>query len=85
MTVRSITVGGANGNKPSLAAMLVQVANKFESKIYIEEEDLKINVKSIMGMLTLEMPAGKTLRMTADGEDEVTALDAIADYLGSAS
>ena len=34
-------------------ANLVQVANRYESKIYLEHGDSRVNAKSIMGMMSL--------------------------------
>lgn len=62
-------------------AMLVQVASRFESSIYILSEDKKVNVKSIMGMMTLTLDKGQIITVTADGEDEQTAIESIESYL----
>ena len=40
-------------------ALLVQVASQFESNIYVEVEDKKVNAKSIMGMMTLSIVPGE--------------------------
>lgn len=81
MTVKNLVVGSDAEKTPNLAAKLVQEASKFESKIYIEDEDLKINVKSIMGMMSLSISAGRNIKITAEGDDEIIALNAISDYL----
>ncbi|MBP3604345.1 MAG: HPr family phosphocarrier protein [Lachnospiraceae bacterium] len=62
-------------------AMLVQVASRFESSIYIVAQDKKVNAKSIMGMMTLTLNKGETITVTADGEDEQTAIESISNYL----
>ena len=54
-------------------AMLVQVASQFESKIYVESEDKKINAKSIMGMMGLGLATGEEIQIMADGADEEAA------------
>ena len=64
-------------------AMLVQVASQFESKIYVESEDKKINAKSIMGMMGLGLATGEEIQIMADGADEETALDSIEKYLSN--
>ena len=38
-------------------SMLVQEASKYESNIYIEVDDKRINAKSIMGMMSLGLCA----------------------------
>lgn len=62
-------------------AMLVQVASRYESNIYIISGEKKVNAKSIMGMMTLTLDKGQTITVTADGEDEQTAIENIENYL----
>lgn len=62
-------------------AMLVQVASRYESSIYIVSEGKKVNAKSIMGMMTLSLSQGQSVTVTADGEDEQTAIESIENYL----
>lgn len=62
-------------------AMLVQVASRYESSIYIISGEKKVNAKSIMGMMTLTLDKGQTITVTADGEDEQTAIENIENYL----
>lgn len=64
-------------------AVFVQVASKYESAIYVEWENKKINAKSIMGMMTLGLAAGQSIKVTADGEDEAEAIQNIETYLGT--
>lgn len=65
----------------SPVAMLVQLASRFESEIYIEDGSKRFNAKSIMGMMTLGLEEGKQLSLTATGADENEAIKEIADYL----
>lgn len=65
----------------SPVAMLVQLASRFESEIYIEDGSKRFNAKSIMGMMTLGLEEGKQLSLTATGADENEAIQEIADYL----
>ena len=66
-------------------AMLVQVASRYESSIYIISEGKKVNAKSIMGMMTLTLDKGQTITVTADGEDEQTAIENIENYLSGSA
>ena len=70
-----------NGLEARPIALLVQVASQYDSSIYIEYGDKRVNAKSIMGMMTLVLVAGDTVAVTADGSDEETAVDAIVTYL----
>ena len=62
-------------------AMLVQKASKYESSIYIQSGDKRVNAKSIMGMMTLGMDLSENLEVSADGVDEEIALDGITGFL----
>ena len=64
-------------------ARLVQVASQFESRIYVESGTKKVNAKSIMGMMTLKFGDGKEVYISADGDDEVSAVDEMERYLTS--
>ncbi|MCM1495575.1 MAG: HPr family phosphocarrier protein [Bacteroides sp.] len=67
-------------SKPPIA-MFVQVASQYESKIYLEVDDKRINAKSIMGMMSLALSQGDELLVSCDGTDELAALEGIADFL----
>ena len=62
-------------------AFLVQIASRFESKIYIDHDNKHVNAKSIMGMMSLDVENGTLLSLSADGEDEDEALDKIGEFL----
>lgn len=59
------------------AALLVQEACKFSSRILIEQGGKTVNVKSMMGVLSLGIPSDAKLVLAVDGDDEQKAMDAI--------
>ena len=59
------------------AAMIVKVANKFGSELFMEKDTIKINGKSIMGVITLGAGYKSEIKITCEGEDEVAMADAI--------
>ena len=83
MIKKPITVQLANGLEARPVALLVQVASQYESKIYVETENKKVNAKSIMGMMTLGLNAGESVVVRADGTDEQAAIENIEKYLSS--
>ena len=83
MIKKPITVQLANGLEARPVALLVQVASQYESKIYVETENNKVNAKSIMGMMTLGLNAGESVVVSADGTDEQAAIENIEKYLSS--
>lgn len=62
-------------------AQLVQVASQFNSEIYVEVGEKKVNAKSIMGMMTLGLDAGEEITLLTSGEDEEAAMNSIERYL----
>ncbi len=81
MTKKETIIRLENGLEARPIALLVQVASQYDSSIYIEYGDKRVNAKSIMGMMTLVLVAGDTVTVTADGSYEDTAVDAIVTYL----
>ncbi len=79
MTQKSIIV------KTSLdarqAAYFVQTAGKFEADIHVSIDEKKINAKSIMGTIALNMQEGQTALIIADGADEAAAVEELAAVL----
>lgn len=81
MKSKEITIRLENGLEARPVAMLVQVASKYESSIYLEADSKKVNAKSIMGMMSLGLDTGEKVNAFADGADEDEALKGIEDYL----
>lgn len=83
MISKNITINIPTDMEALPVALLVQVASQFESNIYVEVEDKKVNAKSIMGMMTLGLNAGESVVVSADGTDEQAAIENIEKYLSS--
>ena len=81
MIKKPITVQLANGLEARPVALLVQVASQYESKIYVETENKKVNAKSIMGIMAFNPHNGVEVEIEADGADEAEALTAMEKFL----
>ncbi len=81
MTKKETKICLENGLEARPVALLVQIASQFDSSIYIEYMEKRVNAKSIMGMMTLVLTAGDQVVISADGKDEEAAVDAIISYL----
>ena len=81
MVTKKITIKIPSGLDARPAALLVQVASQYESSIYIECEEKKINAKSIMGMMSLALVNGKEVLLDVEGEDEQEAMEALVKFL----
>lgn len=65
------------------SSKLVQLANKFNSTIFIENGNRRANAKSLMSVMMLSAKIGSMIDITADGEDENIALSAITELINS--
>ncbi|GKX30432.1 HPr-like protein Crh [Vallitalea longa] len=81
MIEKKITVKIASGLEARPVALFVQVASQFESNIYVEMQDKKVNAKSIMGMMSLGVLEGEDITITAEGTDEEKAINELEKYL----
>jgi len=77
MTEKIVTVSNRAGIHARPSALLVQTTKNFSSNIYIEKGSDRINAKSIMGIITLGASYGTELKIIAEGEDEVSAVDTL--------
>ena len=62
-------------------ANLVQLANRYNSRVYIEMETKRVNAKSIMGMMSLALINGEEAVLDVCGEDEEEAIAALEEFL----
>lgn len=85
MITKKIQIQLQNGLEARPVAVLVQVASQYNSSIYVECDDRKVNAKSIMGMMTLGLTAGEEVVVSANGDDEQTAMDDLVKYLSTAN
>ena len=61
--------------------MLVQIASQFDSQIYVENNNARVNAKSIMAVMSLGVKKGNEVIITAEGEDEEDAIAEIQKVL----
>ena len=81
MTKKDTVIRLENGLEARPVALLVQVASQFDSSIYIEYGEKRVNAKSIMGMMSLGLDIGEKVTVVVDGSDEGAALEGIDNYL----
>lgn len=81
MTKRSIQINLESGLEARPVALLVQEASKYDSIIYIQSGDKRVNAKSIMGMMSLGLDNGEQLEVSAEGSDEQAAVEGIESFL----
>ena len=77
MKERKIIIKNKLGLHARAAAKIVTLTNKFDSIINIVNGNKSADAKSIMKILMLSAPKGTEIKITADGKDEVLALDSL--------
>ena len=65
------------------AALFVQAANKFDSRIIVEKDNERVNGKSIMGILTLGVERGSSIIIEAEGQDAQMAISELERLVSS--
>ena len=63
------------------SSKFVEVTNKYKSEIFIEFNDIKVNAKSILGLLSLAISFNDEFEIFVEGEDEDKALNEINDLI----
>jgi phosphocarrier protein len=75
MTTRKVTILNRAGIHARPASLIVQTAQLFTSSIWLEKDNVKINAKSIMNILTLGATYQTEMILSAEGPDEVKAVE----------
>ena len=82
MVSKTVKITNRLGLHARPSARVVQVASGFKSDIFLEKEAGRpVNGKSIMGVLTLAAAMGTEILVTAEGDDEEKALEAVSEVL----
>ena len=63
------------------ATISVNIANRFKSQVSITYDDHTVNMKSILGVMSLGIPSQAEITITCDGEDEELAIETISNIL----
>ncbi|SDC19992.1 phosphocarrier protein [Terribacillus halophilus] len=81
MQEKTFTITSETGIHARPATLLVNKAGQFNSEIELTFKEKKVNLKSIMGVMSLGVPQGAQVVITADGNDEEAALEGIQEVL----
>ncbi len=80
---RNVTISNESGLHARPASLFVNKANTFKSEINVEVNGKRTNAKSILGLLSLAIPQGQTLKIIAEGVDEEAALESLCSLVES--
>ena len=83
MVKRTVTIQADLDMDTRPVAHLVQEASQYSSKVCIEMDNKKINAKSIMGMMSLNLGKGTSFTVVAEGDDEENAVNGVEAFFVS--
>ena len=83
MCVKDVVVQNQVGLHARPATFFIQKANEFNSSIWVEKDDRRVNAKSLLGVLSLGIVGGTTIRIIADGTDDEVAVDGLVQLVQS--
>ena len=78
---KEVVVRCESGLHNRQATYFVQKANEFESSIWLESDNRKMNAKSLLGIMSLCIDNGSEVTLSAVGSDEKAAVDALDELL----
>ena len=83
MFVKEVTVENQVGLHARPATFFIQKANEFKASIWVEKDERRVNAKSLLGVLSLGIVGGTTIRLIADGSDEQQAIEGLVKLIES--
>ena len=81
MRQASVTIVNRLGLHARPAAELVKVSSRFRSRITLSMDEVEVDGKSIMGVMMLAAEEGSTIRVRAQGPDELDAVEALRELV----
>ncbi|MGL4949340.1 MAG: HPr family phosphocarrier protein [Anaeroplasmataceae bacterium] len=78
---KKILVKSTFGLHASLASKIVQTANMYDVKVDLIYKDKVVDVKSILGLMSLAIPSGENVTIVATGEHAADAINDITEIL----
>lgn len=83
MFVKDVMVQNQVGLHARPATFFIQKANEFKATVWVEKEERRVNAKSLLGVLSLGIVGGTTIRIIADGSDEEEAVESLVKLVQS--
>lgn len=83
MFVKEVAVQNHVGLHARPATFFIQKANEFKSSIWVEKEERRVNAKSLLGVLSLGIVGGTSIRIIADGTDEQQSVESLVKLIES--
>ena len=78
MKEQTFTITDDTGIHARPATLLVNKAGQYESDVQMHYNGKTVNLKSIMGVMSLGVPKGAEIKVTCEGPDEDEAIEGVA-------
>ena len=78
---KEVVVRCESGLHNRQATYFVQKANEFECSIWLESGNRKMNAKSLLGIMSLGIVTGAAVVLSASGNEEEAAVNALEQLL----
>ena len=83
MYIKEVVVQNQVGLYARPATYFIQKANEFKSSIWVEKDERRVNAKSLLGILSLGISGGASMKVIANGDDEQEAVDSLVSLVES--
>ena len=83
MITKEVVIKNQVGLHARPATFFIQKANEFKSGVWVEKEDRRVNAKSLLGVLSLGIVKGTSIKLIADGSDEKEAVDTLVELVNN--
>ena len=83
MCVKDVVIQNKVGLHARPATFFIQRANEFRSSIWVEKDERRVNAKSLLGVLSLGIIGGTSIKIIADGSDEAQAVNELVELVNS--
>ena len=83
MISKEVVISNQVGLHARPATFFIQKANEFKASIWVEKDDRRVNAKSLLGVLSLGIIGGTTVKIFADGPDETDAVEGLVELINT--
>ena len=81
MITKEVTLLNRLGLHIRPAALLTKLAAQHKADVYITKDGMRVNAKSIMGVMMLAANKGSIIKIECDGEDEQALLAGLVELV----
>ena len=78
---KDILIQSTSGIHAALASKIVQLSHQYEAEVKLHYKDKVIDIASILGLMSLVIPHGENITLTAEGKDAQIVINSIEELL----